>query len=36
MTTYPAEWRRGDYQLGVGASPALRLDAAFAELAQAI
>ena len=28
--------RRGHYELGVDASPALRLDAAFTELAQAI
>ena len=28
--------RRGHYELGIDASPALRLDAAFTELAQAI
>jgi len=28
--------RRGHYELGVDASPALRADAAFTELAQAI
>ncbi len=28
--------RRGHYELGVDTSPALRLDAAFTELAQAI